>query len=765
MLSEPAPHAPWSKSDTLCSLALVAAAVSALGPLLFQGQSFFRPELFGRDWEGGYVPLATFFAQQVQQGWFPLWTSNYLCGTPYLATTMGGPLYPPTYLFLVDIIIGYKLLLVGHLALLGIFTFRLFRYLNLSRPAAFVASLWMMLSGPVLWFSFIPVGLQELTWFLILYLGLLLLLQRARLKIWLLWTAAFSLELLAGDPETLVYSVLFVFLTFAVHGIFQRITLRVAFRTIILLSGAVIFSGLITLPQTLTALELFSHCIRSVPLDYQAYQQTWFDSHQLLSLAALLLQRQAGELFFGILPLALVLAGLFLAPRGVPRTLARVFLILGLAVFFNRALHLTPLLYHLPLFSLFIRHYKMLPYFQLFLCLGVALGVDAIRLRPRSAITTGAIIPLALLDLFLPSRPLSYQAALAGGYLLLLLVSRTRWPRLLLAALVFLTCTDLFSQLWNTPHCLESPRFAESFHRFFRQADRQARTVVLYPLSARMADGKLPVPIQSGVWEQTSSPDHWLHLPPTRYLFFLSRLVPEIIALQDGKLVAHYIDSALKHLDFLTPANRHLVDFLGLRYFVTYQFPLASAAEPENHLALRVHDEIDIYENLQALPRAFVVHGVRYYEDEGQMLADLGEADRFQPRGEVWLSGPGSDQPPASAAEGEKVELLVYNDHQAEYRVTLFSPGFLSTSESYFPGWRAWVNGQEVRILRSNYAFRALSLPAGASQIVFRYVPVSFRVALWAGIAALFFFLAGGLWYIKFVRASAGSRLSPAGTS
>jgi len=754
----------WRRQDYLYLLGLVAAGVLAFWPLLFRHQSFYRPELFGRDWDGGYVPLAAWLGRIVRQGYFPLWTPNYLCGTPIIGTDQGGYLYPPYYLrALLNFIPTYALILVGHLSLLGILTFILFRYLSLSGPASFLASLWMMLSGPVIWFSFIPVGLHELTWFLLLYLAALMLLRRASLGIWLLWIAAWCLEILAGDPETLVYSCLGVALALGLQMVLERVPLRIAFRTVFLLAGGVILGGLITLAQGLTTLEFFSHCIRSAPLDYQAYRQTWLEAKPLLSLVGLLFRGQTGELFFGLLPIALLLAGLFSPALRSPRTLVRIFLALGVVLVFNPALHLTSLLYHLPVVSLLTRHYKLLPFFQLFLCLGVALGVDSLLARPRPAGLALVILVLGLLDLVIPIRPLPYQLAIAGGYLFLLFASRSRIrPRLLLAGMIFLTFTQILSRLWDTPHRLEDPRFSAAVHQFFRSADRQARTVILYPLLDRMRDGRLPIPIQSGVWEGTSSPDSWLHVPPKHYLLFLSRIIPQIVVFRDGKLVQHYIDSALKHLDFVTPQNRHLVDYLSLRYFVTYHFPMAVTDQPGSHFQLRVHDPIDIYENLQALPRAFLVHGVRHYDDDDQLLADLGSADRFQPRGQVLLLGPGPDQPPAPAGPEEKVELLDYQDQASRYRVSLLSFGYLSTSENYFPGWRAWVNGREAPVLRANYTFRALALPPGTSSVVFRYTPLSFRIGLWVGAASLLFFLAGGLWYVIRGWISAGARFSRA---
>ena len=65
-------------------------------------------------------------------------------------------------------------------------------------------------------------------------------------------------------------------------------------------------------------------------------------------------------------------------------------------------------------------------------------------------------------------------------------------------------------------------------------------------------------------------------------------------------------------------------------------------------------------------------------------------------------------------------------------------------SDTYYPGWRAFVDGVERPILRANHVFRAVVVPAGAQEVVFSYEPDSFRygllvsvaaVALWLGLA------------------------------
>jgi len=54
----------------------------------------------------------------------------------------------------------------------------------------------------------------------------------------------------------------------------------------------------------------------------------------------------------------------------------------------------------------------------------------------------------------------------------------------------------------------------------------------------------------------------------------------------------------------------------------------------------------------------------------------------------------------------------------------------LVLADSYYPGWKAYVNGREEKILRANLFFRAVPLSAGHHTVEFRYEPRSFAVGL-----------------------------------
>jgi uncharacterized membrane protein YfhO len=51
-------------------------------------------------------------------------------------------------------------------------------------------------------------------------------------------------------------------------------------------------------------------------------------------------------------------------------------------------------------------------------------------------------------------------------------------------------------------------------------------------------------------------------------------------------------------------------------------------------------------------------------------------------------------------------------------------------SDSWYPGWRATVDGREARIERADLHFRAVYLEAGTHRVEFAYRPMSYLIGL-----------------------------------
>lgn len=65
----------------------------------------------------------------------------------------------------------------------------------------------------------------------------------------------------------------------------------------------------------------------------------------------------------------------------------------------------------------------------------------------------------------------------------------------------------------------------------------------------------------------------------------------------------------------------------------------------------------------------------------------------------------------------------------------------LTVADTWFPGWRAWVDGVETSIGRTDLGHRAVAVPAGRHGVVMAYDPARLRRGTWAGVVGLLAFL------------------------
>ena len=56
--------------------------------------------------------------------------------------------------------------------------------------------------------------------------------------------------------------------------------------------------------------------------------------------------------------------------------------------------------------------------------------------------------------------------------------------------------------------------------------------------------------------------------------------------------------------------------------------------------------------------------------------------------------------------------------------------GYVVLSDTHYPGWRVYVDGEPRPLLRADYLFRAVAVPAGTHKVSFEYAPLSVTVGL-----------------------------------
>jgi hypothetical protein len=184
--------------------------------------------------------------------------------------------------------------------------------------------------------------------------------------------------------------------------------------------------------------------------------------------------------------------------------------------------------------------------------------------------------------------------------------------------------------------------------------------------------------------------------------------------------------------NFQPAFRKRLLDLAAARYVVV-------DAQADNSTAVvapalyphAVSENLDVvvYENRQVLPRARFVPAVEVVPDPPALLHRLAYgADDLRQVALLEEPPPSGVRGPAVPAREGAVDILVDAPEHVVVRVLAPAPGFLFLADQWFPGWRATVNGAPAPILRADYLFRVVEVPAGESTVEFRYAPASVRI-------------------------------------
>ncbi len=193
------------------------------------------------------------------------------------------------------------------------------------------------------------------------------------------------------------------------------------------------------------------------------------------------------------------------------------------------------------------------------------------------------------------------------------------------------------------------------------------------------------------------------------------------------------------NLSFVTLPNKNNAwDWAGWHeLYLTTSETKIDFAEINKSFDLIYDDEIKIYENRNVFPRSFITHHAVILRSENDIFNKLNNED-FDLKNVVII-----EKIPASIKDlTEYNHNSVYTDnsscHIKDYNMNdvlimadMKSPGFLIITDTYYPGWKVYVDGVEKEILAADYLFRAVFLETGTHSVKFIYDPMSYKIGLW----------------------------------
>jgi hypothetical protein len=656
-------------------------------------------------------PLRYFAGQELRQGHLPLWTPGVYMGFPLLAEGQTGIFYPFNFFLfgLLPLSAAYAISVLLPFVIAAVGAYLLARELGAGIMGAFMAGLAYALSG------FFIVHVKHMSMVdAACWIPLVLWLVERGIKrsegALLGVGLVMGVQWLAGSPQIVYYTAGMAALYFSGRAWQLRGESLAPRRKISLFMLALVLSMGLGAVQLLPTYELvgFSERAGGVSFDFASAFP-----YALANLKTFLYPLANGTpgtgdyhvssifwedyAYLGLLPLCLgLVGGLVLAWRsGLAQFL------MGLAaVAFTLALGTNTSFYYLA--------YRVIP------------GMGFFRF-PQRLLTFVALLVALLAALALTRLQTWAQIRLGKS------------PCLVGGVAVLLVLVDLYAYHapWNAvvdaDVWLEPPPTAQALQE---RAGTSLYRVFSYNVYATFRAAYA----QAGGWRGDLAPyiAQRDFLQPSLNLIYdvptadgYVNLVPDYLAALWGtEKQLGLMDTALvKEGDHLL-AETGFVKLLGLynvRFLLT-----AQPVQDEDLELIGVYDSgAHLYENRQTMPRAFVVPGYAVAKDTQSALQWM-RSPAFDPAERVVLL----ERPdvPASPTQGwtATAHVTTYAATRVVVETESNGPGWLVLSDTYYTGWEATVDGHPVPIYRANGCVRAVPLPQGQHEVVFRFRPRAF---------------------------------------
>lgn len=762
------------RQDCLALLLLLAGLLWFFHEMLWNGQVAFY-----RDLGLYFYPIRFSLAQSFQAGELPLWDRHMAMGFPLLADFQSGAFYlPHLFYFVLPFFVAVRVTLFFHYLVAALGSYILCRKWDYPPYLSLIGAILFTFGGLLVSLTNLLNHFQTAVWLpWVIFLGEKVL-RSCRWKDFLAFTLASLLQFLAGSPEIYALSMVLLLLGFLRIGSEEK---GISYWRVFLLPLAAnaLMAGLAMI-QVLPTIELFRESRGSIPVQYTEY--ITYSLHPLNVINLFFLDKEINtfigngvQLFFlqdipfllshyiGVIALLGVPVWFFYASRR-ERVLVLGLLIVSLVLAMGGYTPVHHFLFrYVPFFKLFrfpekffFLTYAMLLFIALRGLFYLAQSNDSSSRGPWLILLVVSFIPL-LLYLFLrvDTAPLSRfiawsthtpalststlgrtsavlvnlerQIALVFSLLLLLFL----WKKAKLRAILFqglvvgLVFVDLAS-VHRPYQFLLDPNFINQGPKVIKAPDPEPSRLFYYAGDSNLHPSYFRIHRQLTFSEL--HPVVFNNLLPNAGVLHEMDYMQEIDALMRWSYI-FFLDFANK----LPPERLYLLlGNLNVKYVSSFQ----SLPKVKGITLLRHFPEYPswLYRVDRVVPRAYVVSKVTEEKNPLKILGRLSSKE-FDSLEEVILNK-------AVAVDGKRdfqgrAEILKYTNSYVAIQASLNRPGVLVLADSFYPGWRVYVDGSESEILRANFFFRAVPLSAGEHRVEFRYQPTSFTIGLAISLATL----------------------------
>jgi len=716
-------------------------------------------------------PFRTYAAEVIKNGYLPLWNSLSFSGAPLLATFQSAILYPLNlFYFLLSPAKAWSLEIIFQPLLAALFTYLFLRNLKINKIASLTGGIIYAFSGfSIIWLEYNVHG-HTSAYIPLLFYSIDRYFKDRR---WgLLFPIGLGLQIFAGYPQVTIYAILsavayFLFRLSEKKNNYQKFfSLSFKFALFLVLGLCLAAS------QLLPGIELFRQSQRSIevigpggPLVYLPWQRlvtfiapdffgnpatgnSWgvgdytsvIGYSGVLSLitttlAIVWIKRKEVKFFLGLLlvallftlesPIAALVNQLGILGAGAASTI-RILVLANFSLAVLAALGLDLLNSKRKSFKSAFK----IGFIFLLVISGIFIGVFASRQiisRSLPEFVEGPGLELInkwLINLRVGLRNLILPLGLTSLATMVLWLLRIKFLRKFLTLIyIFFLIFELF-------------RFGWKYLPFISQN-------LLFPTTPAidfLKDQEPPFRILGGdampmnMWAayNLESLAGYDAVYPLRYAKFL--------AVVNGGRVDEPLNRYGDVQDFKSP----LLNLGNVKYILAVKRDEQETPDSKGKVSYKLRfskfkpafddKSVRVLENKEVLPRAFMVYRYRKVSEEAEIINNLLSSD-FDFTQEIILEKEIDNK----LITGEVKEVSYERNKNNSSIVTIdhSGDGLLFISDSFYPGWKAFIDGKETKIYRANYAFRAVFLPSGKHTVRFIYDPLSFKIGTAISLIAL----------------------------
>jgi hypothetical protein len=733
---------------------------------------------FFRDLSTYFYPLRFTLFESYRSGGLPLWDRRMAMGFPVLADFQSGTFYPPHFLLAVfPFFRAIQLIFLLHFLIAVVGAYKLFRLWKYRYDLSILGALLFTLGGTVVSLTNVLNHFEAAIWLPWVILFWEKAVQAVAWKSFLTFALTLAVQFLAGSPEMFIMSMALVL----IDGVKIKASgARISYgRMASIFLYATLLVAALTMVQLLPTAELFLQSRRNEPIPTQealywslrpgnllnlffldkevdpsasfgmrfffAREASFFVSYYLgaTSVFGICLWLCSGSRLEKLTVLGLVAGSLVIALGSytpIYPFLVDQMPILGVIrfpekfFFFSYALSIHMAikgLAELPtsdkirfkkgvvlVSAVCVAWVGVYLYFRSNLSIvGRLIAVNA-DVNPSSDLHT-KIVAAVLTNL-------ERQVVLSTALLLLFVLAKTQRIRQSIVAflLVSVTFVDL---AWAHREFLFplNPDWVHKSSRILQEPDPDRNRLFYYPSGRNLHPSFFAVQGQPSFKEASAL--FFQNLLPNEGIFHGFDYFQEIDALA-RRPYTEFLGFA-NQLD--TASQIRLLGTFNVKYLVSFQ--------PVTAKGIVLVDRFPqyyswLYKIERTVPRIYVVNKSTVETNSVEILQRLASPG-FDPTQEVVLDAESATKSrhPLVATAG----IVRYENQVVTVQVSLNDSGILVLADSYYPGWKAYVDGKEEVIRKANLFFRAVPLPAGNHMVEFRYEPTSFKIGLSISLATI----------------------------